>query len=81
VDGLTCAKFKVEYQKPSGLLQQPEILVWKWEQISTDFITKFPQTSNGCDTIWDIVDRLTKSAHFLAIKEMDKMENLARTDI
>ena len=75
---LTCAKVKVEYQKPSGLLQQPEIPMWKWEQISMDFITKLPKTSSGCDTIWVIVDRLTKSAHFLAIKETDKMERLTR---
>ncbi|KAI3805023.1 hypothetical protein L1987_27018 [Smallanthus sonchifolius] len=76
---LTCAKVKVEYQKPSGLLQQPEIPQWKWEQISMDFITKLPRASNGCDTIWVIVDRLTKSAHFLPIKETDKMEKLTRT--
>ncbi|KAD4585763.1 hypothetical protein E3N88_23364 [Mikania micrantha] len=75
---LTCAKVKVEYQKPSGLLTQPEIPIWKWEQISMDFITKLPRTPSGCDTIWVIVDRLTKSAHFLAIKENDKMEKLAR---
>ena len=75
---LTCAKVKVEYQKPSGLLQQPEIPMWKWEQISMDFITKLPKTSSGCDTIWVIVDRLTKSIHFLAIKETDKMERLTR---
>ncbi|KAD7117033.1 hypothetical protein E3N88_04301 [Mikania micrantha] len=75
---LTCAKVKVEYQKPSGLLTQPEIPMWKWEQISMDFITKLPRTPSGCDTIWVIVDRLTKSAHFLAIKENDKMEKLAR---
>ncbi|KAI3776448.1 hypothetical protein L1987_46233 [Smallanthus sonchifolius] len=54
---LTCAKVKVEYQKPSGLLQQPEIPQWKWEQISMDFITKLPRTSSGHDTIWiGIVD-------------------------
>ncbi|KAI3724789.1 hypothetical protein L1987_64555 [Smallanthus sonchifolius] len=76
---LTCAKVKVEYQKPSGLLQQPEILMWKWEQISMYFITKLPRTPTGCDTIWVIVDRLTKSAHFLAIKETDKMDKLTRT--
>ncbi|KAD5802677.1 hypothetical protein E3N88_14037 [Mikania micrantha] len=75
---LTCAKVKVEYQKPSGLLTQPEIPMWKWEQISMDFITKLPCTPSGCDTIWVIVDRLTKSAHFLAMKENDKMEKLAR---
>ncbi|KAD0364781.1 hypothetical protein E3N88_44374 [Mikania micrantha] len=75
---LTCSKVKVEYQKPSGLLQQPEIPVWKWEQISMDFITKLPKTASGCDTIWVIVDRLTKSAHFLPIKETDKLEKLTR---
>ncbi|KAI3805591.1 hypothetical protein L1987_28107 [Smallanthus sonchifolius] len=51
---LTCAKVKVEYQKPSGLLQQPEIPMWKWEQISIDFITKLPRTPTGCDTSWRI---------------------------
>ncbi|KAI3802804.1 hypothetical protein L1987_30947 [Smallanthus sonchifolius] len=51
---------------------------WKWEQISMDFITKLPKTSGGYDTIWVIVDRLTKSAHFLPIKETDKMERLTR---
>ncbi|KAI3704110.1 hypothetical protein L1987_74323 [Smallanthus sonchifolius] len=50
---LTCAKVKVEYQNPSGLLQQPEIPMWKWEQISIDFITKLPRTPTGCDTIWE----------------------------
>ncbi|KAD2805477.1 hypothetical protein E3N88_38854 [Mikania micrantha] len=75
---LTCSKVKAEYQKPSGLLQQPEIPMWKWEQISMDFITKLPRTPSGCDTIWVIVDRLTKSAHFLAIKETDKIEELTR---
>ncbi|KAI3762990.1 hypothetical protein L1987_53435 [Smallanthus sonchifolius] len=73
---LTCAKVKVEYPKLSGLLQQPEIPMWKWERISMDFITKLPRTPTGCDTIWVIVDRLTKSAHFLAIKEIDKMDKL-----
>ena len=76
---LTCAKVKVEYQKPSGLLQQPEIPEWKWERITMDFITKLPKTTNGYDSIWVIVDRLTKSAHFLPIKETDKMEKLTRT--
>ncbi|KAI3718036.1 hypothetical protein L1987_70027 [Smallanthus sonchifolius] len=75
---LTCSKVKVEYQKPSRLLQQLEILMWKWEQISMDFITKLPRTPTGCDTIWVIVDRLTKSSHFLTIKETDKMEKLTR---
>ncbi|KAD5508215.1 hypothetical protein E3N88_15918 [Mikania micrantha] len=75
---LTCAKVKVEDYKPSGLLTQPEISIWKWEQISMNFITKLPRNPSACDTIWVIVDRLTKSAHFLAIKENDKMEKLTR---
>ncbi|KAJ0600502.1 putative nucleotidyltransferase, Ribonuclease H [Helianthus annuus] len=74
---LTCARVKIEYQKPSGLLQQPEIPKWKWEQISMDFATGLPRSQRGNDTIWVIVDRLTKSAHFLAIKETDKFSTLA----
>ena len=74
---LTCAKVKAEHQKPSGLLQQPEIPTWKWEQIAMDFVTGLPRTQAGNDTIWVIVDRLTKSAHFLAIKETDKFSQLA----
>ncbi|XP_071718866.1 uncharacterized protein [Rutidosis leptorrhynchoides] len=49
---LTCSKIKAENQKPSGLLQQPEILEWKWEGIMMDFITKLPKTTKGYDTIW-----------------------------
>nr|GEV37209.1 putative reverse transcriptase domain-containing protein [Tanacetum cinerariifolium] len=62
---LTCLKVKAKHQRTSGLLQQPEIPVWKWEGIAMDFMTKLPRTSSGHDTIWVIVDRLTKSAHFL----------------
>ncbi|GJR46982.1 putative reverse transcriptase domain-containing protein [Tanacetum coccineum] len=75
---LTCAKVKAEHQRPSGLLQQPEIPEWKWEKIAMDFITKLPMSSSGHDAIWVIVDRLTKSAHFLAIREDYSMEKLAR---
>nr|GEV44222.1 hypothetical protein [Tanacetum cinerariifolium] len=75
---LTCAKVKAECQKPSGLLVQPMIPVWKWENITMDFVTKLPKTSTGQDTIWVIVDRLTKSAHFLPMKETDSMEKLTR---
>ncbi|GJW74522.1 putative reverse transcriptase domain-containing protein [Tanacetum coccineum] len=49
---LTCAKVKAECQKPSGLLVQPVIPVWKWENITMDFVTKLPKTSTGQDTIW-----------------------------
>ncbi|KAD7477365.1 hypothetical protein E3N88_00501 [Mikania micrantha] len=74
---LTCSKVKAEHQKPLGLLQQPEIPQWKWEQISMDFITKLPRTPRGYDLIWVIIDRLTKSAHFLPIREDYKMEKLS----
>ncbi|GJW16744.1 putative reverse transcriptase domain-containing protein [Tanacetum coccineum] len=75
---LTCAKVKIEYQKPSGLLVQPEIPKWKWENITMDFVTKLPRTAAGQDTIWVIVDRLTKSAHFLPMREDDTLEKLMR---
>ncbi|GJZ18489.1 putative reverse transcriptase domain-containing protein [Tanacetum coccineum] len=75
---LTCLKVKAEHQRSSGLLQQPEIFIWKWEGITMDFVTKFPRTCNGHDTIWVIRDRLTKSAHFLLMHEDYKMERLAR---
>ncbi|GKC15349.1 putative reverse transcriptase domain-containing protein [Tanacetum coccineum] len=64
--------------RPSGLLQQPKIPVWKWEGLVMDFVTKLPRTSCWHDIIWVIVDRLTKSAHFLPMWEDYKMERLAR---
>ncbi|GKE98982.1 putative reverse transcriptase domain-containing protein [Tanacetum coccineum] len=75
---LTCAKVKVEHQRPSGLLQQPEIPEWKWENITMDFIIKLPRTRSGQDAIWVVVDRLTISAHFLAIREDYSTKKLAR---
>ncbi|GKA71773.1 putative reverse transcriptase domain-containing protein, partial [Tanacetum coccineum] len=75
---LTCSEIKAEHQKPSGLLQQPEIPEWKWEKITMDLVTKFPKSGRGYDAIWVIVDRLTKSAHFLPIREYYKIEKLAR---
>ncbi|GJS34346.1 putative reverse transcriptase domain-containing protein [Tanacetum coccineum] len=75
---LTCARVKAEHQRPSGLLVQPEIPEWKWDNIMMDFITKLPKSSQGFDTIWVIVDRLTKSAHFLPIRENDPLDKLAR---
>nr|GEY09795.1 retrotransposon protein, putative, Ty3-gypsy subclass [Tanacetum cinerariifolium] len=75
---LTCSKVKAEHKTPSGVLQQPEIPEWKWENITMDFINKLPRTRSGHDSIWVIVDRLTKSAHFLAVREDYKTEKLAR---
>ncbi|GJW04728.1 putative reverse transcriptase domain-containing protein [Tanacetum coccineum] len=51
---------------------------WKWDNIMMDFITNLPKSSHGFDTIWVIVDRLTKSAHFLPIRENDPLDKLAR---
>ncbi|GJV69998.1 putative reverse transcriptase domain-containing protein [Tanacetum coccineum] len=74
---LTCARVKAEHQRPSGLLVQPAIPEWKWDNITMDFITKLPKSSQGFDTIWVIMDRLTKSAHFLPIRENDPLDKLA----
>ncbi|KAF5816849.1 putative nucleotidyltransferase, Ribonuclease H [Helianthus annuus] len=75
---LTCLKVKAEHQRPSGLLEQPEIPVWKWENITMDLITKLPRTKKGHDAIWVVVDRLTKSAHFLPIREDFSADKLAQ---
>ncbi|GJR19315.1 putative reverse transcriptase domain-containing protein [Tanacetum coccineum] len=69
---------KAEHQKQSSLLVQPKIPLWKWDNITMDFIIKLPKTSSGYDTIWVIVDRLTKSAHFQPMKENNSMERLTR---
>ncbi|GJV37014.1 putative reverse transcriptase domain-containing protein [Tanacetum coccineum] len=75
---LTYAKVKAEHQRPSGLLVQPKIPEWKWDNITMDFVTKLPKTSQGYDTIWVIVDRLTKSAIFTPIRETNLLDKLAR---
>jgi hypothetical protein len=61
----TCKKAKVDYMKPGGLLQPLSIPDWKWEDISMDFIVVLPLTAYKVDSIWVIVDRFTKSAHFI----------------
>ena len=75
---LTCQQVKIEHQRPSGLLQPLSIPQWKWEQISMDFVSGLPRTRRDHDSIWVIVDRLTKSAHFLAIKTTYSLSRLAR---
>ncbi|GJR15555.1 putative reverse transcriptase domain-containing protein [Tanacetum coccineum] len=75
---LTCAKVKAEHQRPSGLLVQPKIPEWKWDNITMDFVMKLPKMSQGYDTIWVIVDRLTKSAIFTPMRETDPLDKLAR---
>nr|GFA72179.1 putative reverse transcriptase domain-containing protein [Tanacetum cinerariifolium] len=75
---LTCVKVRAEQQKPSRLLVQPKIPEWKWDNITLDFVTKLPQSWQGYDTIWVVVDRLTKSTIFTPIRETDPMDKLAR---
>ncbi|GJT25128.1 reverse transcriptase domain-containing protein [Tanacetum coccineum] len=75
---LTCAKVKAEHQRPSGLLVKLEIPQRNWDNITMDFIMKLPKSSQGYDTIWVIVDSLTKSAILVPIRETDPMERLAR---
>ncbi|GJZ43572.1 putative reverse transcriptase domain-containing protein [Tanacetum coccineum] len=72
------ARVKAEHQMPSGFLVQPKIAQWKWDNIMMDFITKLPKSSQGYDTIWVIVDRLTKYAIFVPMRETGPMEKLAR---
>ncbi|KAI3797801.1 hypothetical protein L1987_33064 [Smallanthus sonchifolius] len=78
---LTCSQVKAEHQKPYEKIQPLDIPEWKWEHITMDFITKLPRTAKGHDTIWVIVDRLTKSAHFLPIRETFSSERLAEVFI
>jgi len=65
---LVCQKSKIEHQKPSGLMQPLFVPEWKWDSISMDFVGALSKTAKGFDSIWVIVDRLTKSAHFIPIK-------------
>ncbi|GJS73348.1 putative reverse transcriptase domain-containing protein [Tanacetum coccineum] len=71
-------KCQAEHQRPSGLLVQPKISEWKWDNITMDFVTKLPKSSQGYDTIWVIVDQLTKSAIFTPMRETDPLDKLAR---
>nr|GEW01162.1 hypothetical protein [Tanacetum cinerariifolium] len=68
----------IKKEDVGGLLVQPKIPKWKWDNITMDFVTKLPKSSQGYDTIWVIVDRLTKSAIFTPIRETDPMDKLAR---
>jgi hypothetical protein len=63
----TCQKVKADYMKPGGLLQLLSILDWKWDDISIDFIVGLPMMTHKFDLIRVIVDRLSKSAHFILV--------------
>nr|GEY96229.1 retrotransposon protein, putative, Ty3-gypsy subclass [Tanacetum cinerariifolium] len=66
---LICQQVKIEHQRASGLLQPLDIPVCKWDEISMDLVTGLPRTQRRHDAIWVVVDRLTKSAHFLPIRK------------
>src|SRR3989442_13158334 len=70
-------QIKAEHQAPAGKLQPLPIPVWKWERITMDFVTALPQTQRKRDAIWVIVDRLTKSAHFILIQGGISLDQLA----
>jgi hypothetical protein len=64
----SCQRIKVEHQRPAGLLQSLQIPQWKWDEIGMDFIVGSPRTRVGYDSIWVVVDCLTKVAHFIPVK-------------
>src|SRR3954465_7968342 len=64
-----CLRIKAEHQRPAGTLQLPPIPKWKWDKLSMDFITGFPKSQKGNDAIFVVIDRLSKVAHFLPIRE------------
>ena len=74
---LTCQQVKVEHQVPSNLLNPLPIPQWKWDNITMDFVFGFPLTQRKYDIVWVIVDRLTKSAHFLPVRLDYSMDRLA----
>jgi hypothetical protein len=74
---LTCQKAKVEHQKPAGFLQSLDVPEWKWDSISMDFVVASPKTQRKFDSIWVIVDRLTKSAHFIPVRTNYNVAKLA----
>ena len=72
-----CQRVKAEHQRSTELLQPLKVPEWKWEEIGMDFIVGLPRTQSGYDSIWVIVDRLTKVAHFIPVKETYKGQKLA----
>ena len=74
----TCQQVKANHRKPGGLLPLLPVPKWKWEHITMDFISGFLRTPRHHEGIWVIVDRLTKSAHFIPLRGITTMEQLAR---
>jgi hypothetical protein len=74
----TYQQVKAGHQRPTGTLKPLLILKWKWDEITMDFILRLPKAPTREDSIWVVIDRLTKSAHFIPIKVKDLMDKLAR---
>ncbi|RVW84862.1 Transposon Tf2-12 polyprotein [Vitis vinifera] len=74
---LVCQQVKTEHQRPTGSLQPLAILEWKWEHNTMDFVIGLLRTLGGNNSIWVIVDRLTKPAHFLPMKVNFSLDRLA----
>jgi hypothetical protein len=73
----TCRKVNADYMKPRGLMQSLSIPEWKWDDISMDFIMGLPMTARKFDLIWVIVERLSKSSHFILINTNYKAQKYA----
>ncbi|WVZ58094.1 hypothetical protein U9M48_008400 [Paspalum notatum var. saurae] len=63
-----CQRVKADHLKPAGMLQPLTVPAWKWEDVQMDFIVGLPRTQKGYDSIWVIIDRFIKSAHFIPVK-------------
>ena len=74
----TCQQVKIEHQKPSGSMQEFTIPTWKWEKVNMDFVTGLPRTRHQNDLVWVIIDRMTKSAHFLSIRTSFSAKDYAK---
>ncbi|XP_052484818.1 uncharacterized protein LOC128039923 [Gossypium raimondii] len=75
---LTFQQVKAEHQLPSGLLQPVKIPLWKWERVTMDFVSGLPLTLTKKDVVWVVVDRLTKSAHFIPVRTNYSLQKLAK---
>jgi len=65
---LVCQQVKAEHQRPARLLQPLPIPEWKWEYVTIDFVIALPRSPKGNNAVWVVIDRLTKSAHFIPFK-------------
>ena len=75
---LTCQQVKAKHQVPTGLLNPLPIPQWKWDNITMDFVSGFPLTQQKHDSVWVIVDKLTKYAHFIPVRMDYSMDQLAK---